>query len=157
MIAPKLVTLVYCVRGDQVLLLRRRKPPYAGYWVAPGGKVEPGESPHEGAVRELAEETGLRASQAELRAVISETSPREDWQWLIFAYRVVGPEGDLHSDEREGELRWFAFDELKNHAIPDADQYFMPLILSQQPGVWELRFQYDDQLHITDRFEWKER
>ncbi|MFE5210386.1 NUDIX domain-containing protein [Streptomyces sp. NPDC056600] len=40
----------------RVLLVRH---PWRG-WVPPGGKVEPGETPREGAVREVFEETGLR-------------------------------------------------------------------------------------------------
>jgi ADP-ribose pyrophosphatase YjhB (NUDIX family) len=37
---PTLATLVYCLRGGQVLLLQRAKPPFPGSWVAPGGKVD---------------------------------------------------------------------------------------------------------------------
>lgn len=86
---PKLATLVYCVRDGRVLLLRRAKEPCRGMWTAPGGKVEPGESPAACAARELYEETGLRARRSELKGIIFETSPRQDWQWLIFIYMVT--------------------------------------------------------------------
>ncbi|MGK5738882.1 NUDIX hydrolase [Micromonospora sp. URMC 103] len=36
------------------------------YWFTPGGGLDPGESPAAGAARELAEETGLRLTTAEL-------------------------------------------------------------------------------------------
>jgi len=54
--------LVFTVADDElkVLLVRRRNPPFAGSWAIPGGFVDSGEAPDEAAVRELAEETGLR-------------------------------------------------------------------------------------------------
>ena len=39
-------------RGDEVLLIRRGKPPYEGQWSLPGGKIEYGETAAEAALRE---------------------------------------------------------------------------------------------------------
>ncbi len=50
--------LVYDACG-RVLLIRRGRPPAAGKWHAPGGRLEPGESMREAALREVAEETGI--------------------------------------------------------------------------------------------------
>ncbi len=49
------------LRGDEVLLVKRRYPPFEGRWSVPGGHVEPGESILEAARRELLEETGVEA------------------------------------------------------------------------------------------------
>ena len=43
---PVLTTLVYCLQNGKVLLIKRHKEPNRGLWVAPGGKIEPGESPY---------------------------------------------------------------------------------------------------------------
>lgn len=43
----------------RVLLIQRGRPPSAGRWTIPGGRVEPGETLAEACARELAEETGL--------------------------------------------------------------------------------------------------
>lgn len=53
--------LAVVLRGERVLLVRRANPPDAGLWGYPGGKVEPGETVEQAAVRELREETGVRA------------------------------------------------------------------------------------------------
>lgn len=46
--------------NDEVLLIRIRRPDGGqGFWIAPGGGLEPGEAPDDGLRRELREELGL--------------------------------------------------------------------------------------------------
>ncbi|HCU80935.1 MAG TPA: DNA mismatch repair protein MutT, partial [Chloroflexi bacterium] len=83
---PILATMVYCIKDGDVLLMLRNKEPNLGLWVGPGGKLEPGESPYDCAKRELYEETGLEVNDLYFRGLITEISPRPDWQWLMFLY-----------------------------------------------------------------------
>ena len=47
------------LRGPEVLLVRRGRPPSEGEWAIPGGAQRVGETAEEAARRELLEETGL--------------------------------------------------------------------------------------------------
>lgn len=54
--------------GEVTLLFRDTDPglPGSAWLVTPGGGIDPGETPEQAAVRELAEETGLRVAPADL-------------------------------------------------------------------------------------------
>ncbi|UUZ82355.1 8-oxo-dGTP diphosphatase [Paenibacillus sp. P26] len=52
-------TICFIRRNDEILLLNRERAPWMGAWNGVGGKIEPGESPKESVLREIAEETGL--------------------------------------------------------------------------------------------------
>jgi 8-oxo-dGTP pyrophosphatase MutT (NUDIX family) len=58
--------------AGRVLLMRGCDParPDHRYWFTPGGGLDPGETPAEGAARELYEETGLRVPAASLGAPV---------------------------------------------------------------------------------------
>ena len=50
---------VVAFKGEDVLLIRRGKPPHAGRWSLPGGAQELGEPVREAALREVREETSV--------------------------------------------------------------------------------------------------
>ncbi len=54
---------IVCLKSEtwEVLLIQRGSPPRKGEWSIPGGRVQPGESEFDAAVRELFEETGVTA------------------------------------------------------------------------------------------------
>ncbi len=144
-------TLVYCRRGDEVLLMRRRKAPNVGLWVAPGGKVEIDESPYECAVRELREETGLQVKAVYFRALVTEVSPRSDYQWQIFLYLVTEFERVARPDEREGTLRWWPIGALDagKVPIPEADAVFYPHVIDLNRPFYCARYTYDAELRLV--------
>ncbi|MBI2425103.1 MAG: NUDIX hydrolase [Candidatus Hydrogenedentes bacterium] len=60
---------------DELLFAQRAVQPCRGEWSLPGGFVELGETTEEAALRELREETGLRAERARLFGVSTRQSP----------------------------------------------------------------------------------
>jgi 8-oxo-dGTP diphosphatase len=56
-------TLLFVFRGDEVLLIRKKRGLGAGKINGPGGKIDPGETPEECAVREVEEELGIHSEE----------------------------------------------------------------------------------------------
>jgi 8-oxo-dGTP diphosphatase len=57
---PAVGAVVFDEAG-RVLLVKRGRPPGAGRWSLPGGRIERGEAPADAVVREVREETGIDA------------------------------------------------------------------------------------------------
>lgn len=68
------VSVVYTVVHEKgkVLLIQRGKPPYKGRWSLPGGRQEFGERLKDAAIRELKEETSIKAQDAVFERVYEE-------------------------------------------------------------------------------------
>lgn len=77
---------VVCLRGDEVLLVRRGRPPLQGEWSLPGGRIEPGERALDTALRELAEETGVQAEITGLLEVVDAIFPAEGRHYVLVDY-----------------------------------------------------------------------
>lgn len=94
---------VVCLRGDEVLLIRRGKPPRLGQWSIPGGRVEMGETVAAAALRELAEETGVEAELLGLIDVVDHIGDGAQMVLIDYAARWIAGEpvgGDDASEAR---------------------------------------------------------
>ena len=72
--AARIIVRSRDAEGDRrVLLFQDTDPgiPGSRWWVTPGGGIDPGETEHQAAVRELEEETGLVISEAELQGPVA--------------------------------------------------------------------------------------
>jgi ADP-ribose pyrophosphatase YjhB (NUDIX family) len=147
-------TLVYVLREGEgepdVLMMHRNKEPNLGLWVAPGGKVDPDESPRESARRELLEETGLVAHDLFLRGIITELTPPPNQPWLLFAYLCREWEGTLQADRREGELEWVARSAIARLPRPQADTLFTDPVLDLSLPPFEATMIYDREWRLIE-------
>lgn len=107
---PRLAALAVVTDGARVLLARRENRPDAGLWGFPGGKVELGETLFEAALRELEEETTLRA-----RAVCVldnlDVMRRDAAGQLLFHFHLVAvlcadPVGTVTASDDVSEAGW---------------------------------------------------
>ena len=84
---PRLVVGVAVVAHGRLLAARRTSPAEAaGRWELPGGKVEPGESPAEAAVREVREELGCAVT---VTGTLDGADPSAGGTYLLPAFAAV--------------------------------------------------------------------
>ena len=76
------------MRGDNVLLVRRARPPLQGSWTIPGGAQSLGETMEEAARRELREEAGIEVGPLTL-AVVVDVIDRDEAGSIRFQYSIV--------------------------------------------------------------------
>ncbi len=109
------------VRDGRVLAARRTSPAEAaGRWEFPGGKVEPGETPDDALVREVAEELGCAievTSWLPERVAIGERHVL-----TVGLARLV--EGEPRPHEHDA-IRWLGADELDDVDWLDPDRPFL--------------------------------
>lgn len=114
-------------QGDTILLEKRRD---CGWWGLPGGRVEPGESLVEAAVREVREETGLAVEVTHLIGVYSNPDGRivtypDNGDVVQLIDVVVGARvlsGHVICSEESEEVRFFAPSQLPEQIVPPARQ-----------------------------------
>jgi len=96
------------VRDGQILLIRRLRPPEAGCWSLPGGKVDFLERVADAVVREIREEIGV-AIALERRLGVVEMVGVDDQHWVspIYLARIVAGEPRLCEPEKHAEIAWF--------------------------------------------------
>ena len=104
MSAPVPAVGVVCLRGDEVLLIRRGKPPLAGSWSLPGGRIELGEKAADAALRELSEETGVTAELIGLIDVVDGLFDERHFVLVDYAARWVSGEPRAGDDATEARF-----------------------------------------------------
>ncbi|QFG24978.1 NUDIX hydrolase [Actinomadura sp. WMMB 499] len=100
-------------RGGRLLLVRRGRPPGAGLWSVPGGRVEPGEDDAAAVARELLEETGLRVRAGALVGTVERDGPGGVvYEIHDYAATVLG--GTPRAGDDAADVRWVAPAELRD-------------------------------------------
>ena len=90
-LAPRDSASMAVFKHRKVLLVKRGRPPFAGLWSLPGGKVEDGETPRQTACRELKEETGIEAEVEGIIDTVRVAAGRRRRQHDLSAHRVLRP------------------------------------------------------------------
>ena len=136
-------TLCYISRGDEYLMLHRVKKENdlnRDKWIGFGGKLEENESPEEGILREVKEETGLTLTDLQYRGIVTFVSDRYEGEYMHL-FTAERFEGEL-LDCDEGEIAWIRKADFA--ALPqwEGDRIFLKL-LEDGAGFFSLKLCYE--------------
>lgn len=112
---PKPVAGVFVLDGEKVLLIKRGIKPHKGKWSIPAGYLERDESPDMAAVRELEEETGLRAPVEDIFFVDHVVFEHPDGQHLlasVYGAELENTSGEVIAGDDAAEARFWTLDNL---------------------------------------------
>ena len=107
-----------CLRGEEVLLIRRGRSPLAGGWSLPGGRIEPGERAADAALRELLEETGVVAELLGLVDVVDGLFPAAEpgapgFHYVLVDYAARWLSGEPRAGDDAAEAAFVRLDALR--------------------------------------------
>ncbi len=140
-------TLMFVVRDGQVLLIHKKRGIGAGKINGPGGKLDPGETLLECAVRETEEEVGLTALGARQLGVL----------WFQFVHGLSIHCTVFRADAFTGELIetpeatpiWVPVDDIPYDAMWADDRHWLPVML--QGREFEFWGTFDDDVMLDHR------
>ncbi len=101
------------------------KKPRRNWYVAPGGKMESGETIKQSAIREFQEETGLTVEDPKLKGVFTFLIYENEeivMEWMMFTFYSKEHKGTLLEESKEGELEWVPVNEVLSKPMAEGDR-----------------------------------
>jgi len=107
---PQAGVSVCVVRDGRALLVQRGREPLRGLWSLPGGRIEWGETLHQAALRELAEETAI---EADIRMLLDSVevidrnrSGSVIYHHVLTSFGAVWVSGEARAGSDAAAVRW---------------------------------------------------
>ena len=142
-------TLLFVVRDERILLIRKKRGLGAGKINGPGGKLASGETPLAGAIREVEEEIGVTPTGVEQRGEIR-FHFTDGLSLLGFVFLASGCEGRPHETEEAVPL-WTPIDRIPYPEMWADDALWMPWLLAGRKFAGRALF--DGDTLLDQRFE----
>lgn len=135
--SPLPVMLVAVINKNQILLIKRNKRPYQGYWSMIGGKINLEESFEEASKRIVKEKTALDTEFISMNSVLHERVADENvikHSFIHFFVKMNANETKVKISER-GELKWFKISSVEKEKIIPSDLWLIKNKLSSKIAV----------------------
>jgi hydroxymethylpyrimidine/phosphomethylpyrimidine kinase len=134
---PLPAVILVVEKDGNILVARRAAPPALGELCLPGGFIDLGESPQQAALRELEEETTLKASMLLLLGADSDVT--DYGSVSLYIYRVVNWSGAPEPADDVSELKWMKLEEIPPLAFSAHDRVIEMLKRKDNHGFGEMR------------------
>ncbi len=112
---PKVGVGVFVIRDGKILFGKRKGAHGTGTWAPPGGKLDPGETVEDCAVREVLEETGLNVANPRKALVYTDDHFKDQGKQFITVYVLadyVSGEAQIIEPDKAEQWEWFGWDDL---------------------------------------------
>lgn len=121
-------TLLFVLRDNQVLLIHKKRGLGAGKINGPGGRLEPGETAHEAAVREVQEELLVTPTGVEERGeLFFQFADGHSIHGIVFT--ATNCEGDPKETDEAVPI-WTPVDQIPYNRMWADDALWMPILLA---------------------------
>lgn len=113
---PLAVVICVLIKDNKILLIKRIRGDYVGFFGLPGGKIEKNEHLSEAATREILEESGIKSEFKNHLGLVSEHLIENNSIIQHFLLHVceLKPESMNILNNSEGKLAWFDLNDLNN-------------------------------------------
>jgi len=145
-------TLLFVVKDGSILLIRKKRGLGAGKINGPGGRLEPGETTVEGAIRETREELCIEAIDPVLRGELH-------FQFVdgysLFCSVFVAPDfTGVPTETDEAVPLWSRVDEVPYHEMWEDDEHWLPGVIAGRQ--FRGYFTFDGDKMLWHRVDWVE-
>ncbi|WP_078543951.1 NUDIX hydrolase [Litchfieldia alkalitelluris] len=135
------ITNCVLLKDNRVLLLQK---PRRGWWVAPGGKMEQGESVRDSCIREYREETGIYLKNPNVKGIFTISIKDGDQivsEWMMFTFLATDFTGENVDESDEGIIGWHPIDEVSQLPMAPGDYHIIDYMI-QGSGIIYGQFTY---------------
>jgi len=132
-------TLMFVVKEGRILLIEKKRGHGAGKVNGPGGKIDPGESPIECAVRETREE--LLISVKDSRKVAELWFQMSDYPSLLCHVFLAEKFDGEPTETEEAVPLWVPLDQIPYERMWEDDRHWLPLVLAGESVLGKFAFE----------------